>query len=344
MSYKGIIVKNSTSGGNRPIEDYRKDLASAVSDFEDTNGLVVDTSVLSVLGATGHPPTSKKAKAYTHPFPCITSYGDYLFGSVSVPADLDDGKSDYSNLYFLATDSSLVVVFNDPHWVYNPFFGGAVLSLLRRNQQEGIMSVGETLVRILGFTIAALDHSLEALENRYANFQDWIPAGRKHNRRFEVDLDYAYQPIQDLSVEVNSLSAVVERISRMTFAITQTEIGSSLGAIAKNIFSEEDRRTAQGLQLKSEQLVGFQSHLAFEVASLLNRYDHLQETALTVATHRVTVLGALILVPNLVFDFFGQAFDPLPAWLTRSGHLLTLSLTLSYWAVHYLWFRRKRYL
>jgi len=344
MAFRVRIVKNSTKGGHRPISDYQADLEAALDEFAAENETSIDDNVRAILGARGFPPNTKKDRSYTHPIPFTITYTNYLFGCLSVPADLDDGRSDYSNFFFLASECSLVAIFNDPSWVYEPFFAGAVFTVLNRNEETDELSVGQVVVRIMGLSIAALDHSLEALENRYLKLAERVPSFASALRASRNDHEHHVQPIQDLAVEVNSLAMVVGRTALLLDAASRGNADGSEMHHGGALFSADDRKRIRGLEIKAAQLVAFQEHLAFEVSALLSRCDQLQEAALTVATHRVTVLGALILVPNLLFDYFGQAFDPLPDWVRRFGFLLTGGLTIIYWVGHYVWFRRRRYL
>jgi Mg2+ and Co2+ transporter CorA len=344
VGFKSIVVKNSEKGGNRPIEDYRKDLDAALLQLEMETGIQVDHYVRSTLGASGFAPNSKRSKTYTHPFPFLVSYGNYVFGCVSVPADLDDGRSDFTNLYILATESYLLTVFNDPHWVYNPYFGGAVLSLLERNRREELLSVGETIIRILRFTVLALDHSLEALENRFRFFNRKIQDLELQRSRIEEEMGHYLPAIQDLAIEVDAMAAVTSQTVSILGAVRESNIASNGLSLLDRLFSESDFRDVQGLGLQSANLTNYQSHLAFEVNSLILRCGRLQDKALTIATHHITVVGALILVPNLIYGFFGQAFMPLPLWMRQYGFIGTFGLTLMYWIIQLIWFKKKGYL
>ena len=81
-----------------------------------------------------------------------------------------------------------------------------------------------------------------------------------------------------------------------------------------------------------------------EVTDSIQKLDRMQDKALVLATHRVTALGAMILFPNLIFDFFGQAFEPLPPWFRSNGWWFTVFLTVAYWVIQYAWLRRRRYI
>ena len=338
-------MKNSSKGGNRPIAEYQEDLSVAIAEMESECGIKVDEQVLSALGARNFSLTTKKEKSYTHPYPSLRVFDKYVYGCFSVPADIDDGLSDFTNLHFLATPTYLVTIFHDPHWVYNSYFGDAVIKLLEKNDGLTDGDVSTTIVTLLGFVLSALDHSLEALSNRYDHYKSRVNAiDENDGRSLEDEVERKYPSIQSLSIEVEALQTVVEVTARI---IERLEIGSSQFDSVNGLpdfFSESDRRTCSAMSVHAGQLVSFQRHLAFQTSQLLGQLDRYQEKALTMATHRITALGAFILIPNLLFDYFGQSFSPLPNWIRTYGFIATLVLTIAYWWLQYVWFRRKRYL
>lgn len=336
-------VKNSTSGGNRPVADYQADLAEALDNFEREAGVHLDPFVYRTLGASGHAPNSRRDRPYRHPFPFITTYGSYIFGCVSVPADIDDGESDFTNLYLIANSSHLVVVFNDPHWVYNPFFGGAVLNLLSGYERQGSVDVPAVIVQIVKFALAALDHALEALANRYSHYEKAIAQIDSFStKQLEKEIPRLTRILENVQIETSSLGSVLAGTAEILEEISGRQLLVQNGQ--PDLFSHQEKLTCNGLRLHAANLKSFHSSLLFDIDALLRLLDRHQERFLTLATHRITALGALILFPNLIFDFFGQAFDPLPQWLRTFGFQFTLLLTLSYWVLHFIWFKRRKYL
>jgi Mg2+ and Co2+ transporter CorA len=339
------MVKNSSKGGNRPIAEYQEDLSTAIAAMESECGIRVDDHVLSALGARNFSLTTKKEKSYTHPYPSLSGFGDYVYGCFSVPADIDDGLSDFTNLHFLATPTYLITIFHDPHWVYNSYFGDAVIKLLEKNDGLTDGDVSTTIVTLLGFVLSALDHSLEALYNRYDHYKSRVDGiDENDGRSLEDEVERKYPSIQSLSIEVESLQTVVEATAKIVERFGNGSVQINIANSPNDFFSASDRRTCGAMSVHAGQLVSFQRHLAFQTSQLLGQLDRYQEKALTLATHRITALGAFILIPNLLFDYFGQAFAPLPSWLRAYGFAATLVLTLSYWWLQYVWFRRKRYL
>jgi len=338
-------VKNSGKDGNRPVTEYQSDLDAALATFERETGVQLDPFVRRTLGAKNFTLNSKKDRSYTHPFPFIMSYGKYVFGCVSVPADIDDGKSDFTNLYLVATRTHLVAIFNDPHWVYNSFFGGAVLKLLGAYEERETADIPELVSKILGFGVASLDHALDALSNRYERFAKKIKSVDKDDGlALEREVDHRLPALETLQIETSALGSVVAETARIVARVAAGQVETAEAEHPHDFFSEESKATLSGMQIHAAHLEVFHKSLLYDVEALIALLDRYQEKSLTIATHRVTAFGALILVPNLLFDYFGQAFNPLPDWLRASGFAVTAVATLAYWILHGLWFRRRRYL
>jgi Mg2+ and Co2+ transporter CorA len=115
-------------------------------------------------------------------------------------------------------------------------------------------------------------------------------------------------------------------------------------SLAAQLFQGVPQPSLRSLFARARQTESYRRDIEGELDTALQRCDQLREEAQITATHRVTAYGALILVPSLLFDFFGQAFIDLPAWLQRWGWWLTLGVTVAYWLVHIQILRRRRYL
>lgn len=346
MPHKWELIKNSTKGGHRKREDFQSDLKSSLEDFEKACGIKVDRSVLETLGAHEYSLIGEREKVYTHPFPHISSHGKYLFGSFSVPADLDNGTADFSSIFFLATESRLLTVFKDPSWVYNGTFGGSVLALFSRHEEFGDERVSQTLLKLSGFTIAALDHSLDALGNRSEKFEKRVSdISVTDGKEIENLINRNLPPLTILKDEIEALRAVseqtVEILSRIESGRVTLNPESDLPI---QFFNRADLHLASGLFVQASQIDSYRESLSGEIVDSIAKLDRLQDKSLVYATHRVTAIGAMILFPNLIFDFFGQSFTPLPNWMRTNGWWLTLALTFVYWICQYVYFRRRRYL
>ena len=349
MKHNWVNIKNSETGGNKPVETYQNQLEQALLEFETSQQLRLDETVRSALGARGSALTTKKDRIYTHPVPHLSNHGSYIFGNISVPADIEDGKSDFTNVLFVATPNYLLTVLVDPSWVYNARFGEAVLNLYQQHADNGNESqVSKTLIRLLNICVSTLDHSLDSLNHRFRRFKEKIAAiNVRDGRTLEQEVDKRYSSIQDLDIEINSLTTIIEQLEIMLSQIEKHEIIVSIRDSDFAFFDNDSRKSANGMRIQALHLVSYQRALAFDCASLIKKMDRLQEKALTLATHRITAFGAAILIPNLLYDFFGQTFSSgqaLPKIVVDNGWTISVALTASYWIFQYIWFKRKRYI
>lgn len=349
MRHAWVNIKNSEPGGNKPVDKYQKDLEQALIDFETRQKLRVDDTVRSALGASGSVLTTKKDRIYTHPVPHLSNHGSYVFGNFSVPADIEDGKSDFTNVLFLATPDYLLTVLVDPSWVFNARFGEAVLNIYHQHEKHGDESlVSKTLLRLISVCVASLDHSLDSLNHRLRRFKQKIEAiNVKDGRLLEQEIDKRYSSVQNLDIEINSLTTILEQLEIVLEQIENQKISISSNNSDFTFFDRDVQKTANGLRTQAVQLISYQRALVFDCASLIKKMDRLQEKALTLATHRITAFGAAILIPNLLYDFFGQTFgsgQELPKVLRDNGWVISVGLTVSYWIFQYAWFKHKRYI
>lgn len=346
MAHKWEIVKNSRKGGHRPRDEYQAELEEALGRFEKDCGVQVDRSVRQALGVYEFQLQAERDKIYTHPFPHLSSHGEYLFGCFSVPADIDNGKADFSSIFIVATETNLLTIFKDPYWVYNAYFGGAVLSLHGRHQESGSERVAFTLLKLLGFTVAALDHTFDALGNRAQRYEARVSTiSERDGRGLERAISRNLSSLISLKTEVNSLTTVTQETSDLLRRIEEGRVKlNPKSESSESFFNLIEEHHANGLFVHASQVDSYRRDLSELVSDSIAKLDRLQEKSLVLATHRVTAIGAMILFPNLIFDFFGQAFAPLPPWFQSNGWWFTVALTAAYWIGQYAYMRRRRYI
>jgi len=346
MPHKWINIKNSTRGGNRPIEDFQLEVEAGITEFELDTGLTIDIVAREAFGARGFSGTHQRERTFSHPFPHIISCGGYVFCTLSVPADLEDGRPNFTNFSLVATDNSVLSTLTDPHSVYNPYFGGAILSKHGRHMKSGSEGASETVLGFVSFSVAAIDHSLDAMSNRLVrNKEEFEKIDQRDGRHVELEVKKRQPIIAKLNVEINSLTTVIRQLEEITRAITHNEISISDGSEHHNFFDESQRRNSMALYLQAARLRAYHSNLTFDCESFLQTLSGSRDSALAFATHRITAFGAAILIPNMLFDFFGQgSFEGMPAWFSRNGLLISAGVTALYWALQFWWFKRKRFI
>lgn len=343
MPHRWVNIKNSTRGGHRPLVDFCKDLDAALEVFERDNRLSVDREVYSIVGFRGAQEQAELPTNYSHPIPRIEDHGDYLFGYLAVPADTWLGERDFTSLLFLATENDLLTIIKDPPHTYSREFGTVFLNRYNTHRETGSEQVGETLLAIVKYAIDVNQFVLRGLDVRSRRTILRLDEPRTSAISRSDVLPVLVPELVFLEVEVRAL----EDLTRETADVVKEIVAahSSHGDTkAKQVFGGIKAATTQALLARARQVDALRGDIQHSLNSALRRCDQIQEQSLVVATHRVTAFGALILVPNLLFDFFGQAFVELPGWIREWGWWLTAGVTITYWAAQYVIFRRRRYL
>lgn len=345
MPHKWINIKNSTKGGNRPIVEFQQDLNDGIEEFERHTGLTVNATVKEAFGAEGFFASTLRERTYSHPFPHLVSNNGYLFGSLSVPADIDDGRPNFTNLTFIASEDFILSTLNDPHAVYNPSFGGSIVEQFNNHAKTQNESTSETVLRFITFTIAAIDHSMDALSNRlHKNRAEFDRTDRRDGRQIDSENRKRQPIVSNLDTEINSLATVIQQVERITHSVLATNFTINGKTGTQNFFSESQQHAALALYLQAARLRAYHENLQSDCRNFLQLLSSSRETALAVATHRITAYGAAILIPNMLYDFFGQSWTGMPTWFSTRGLQLSLVLTVIYWSIQFWWFKRKRYI
>ena len=116
------------------------------------------------------------------------------------------------------------------------------------------------------------------------------------------------------------------------------------GVGESSFFGEDELRYGSGLHLQALRLGGYLETVKFECRSFLDQLSRSRESSLTMATHRITAFGAAILVPNLLYDYWGQGFASMAEPFKSYGWRISFGITVAYWLLQFWWFKRKRYI
>ena len=197
-----------------------------------------------------------------------------------------------------------------------------------------------------GFTIAALDHTFDALGNRSEKYEDRVfKISQNDGKAIESSISRYLPPLIILKDEIQALKTVTTQTVAIMSRIENSRVELNPASEQPTpFFNNAETHYANGLLVHASQVDSYRDALLREVTDSIQKLDRMQDKALVLATHRVTALGAMILFPNLIFDFFGQAFEPLPPWFRSNGWWFTVFLTVAYWVIQYAWLRRRRYI
>ena len=246
---------------------------------------------------------------------------------------------------FLATKDFLVTTINDPHEVYNAYFGGAILKLFENHSTKPKTNTAATIIKLVTFSIAAVDHSLEAMSNKLTKNRVLFESiDRKDGRKLERSVATRTPIVNNLNVEINSLTTVVNQLIEITRRIESDDLRVEDHNGEVSFFGTEEIRYGSGLHLQALRLGGYLETLKFECRSFLDQLSRSRESSLTMATHRITAFGAAILVPNLLYDYWGQGFATMSEPFKSYGWRISFGVTVLYWLLQFWWFKRKRYI
>ncbi|NBO14584.1 MAG: hypothetical protein EBV20_05555, partial [Betaproteobacteria bacterium] len=177
-------------------------------------------------------------------------------------------------------------------------------------------------------------------EARQQLVRDVESIDRKDGRKLERSVATRTPIINNLNVEINSLTTVVNQLIEITRRIESDDLRVEDHNGEVSFFGTEEIRYGSGLHLQALRLGGYLETLKFECRSFLDQLARSRESSLTMATHRITAFGAAILVPNLLYDYWGQGFATMSEPFKSYGWRISFGVTVLYWLLQFWWFKR----
>ena len=324
MSLSWYLVRNHEKGEMRPIAEIGAELDEKLGQIEAKTGLRIDDLLREELGSGQWLAVGESPANYSHPVVRLESHGDLTFVVLAVPSSLHNGISDFTNVLMLAHPNAVLTVIRDPKNTYAAEFGGRLLTDFFAYEKEGkVFTAGEIIYRATRSCTLSIEASLTTLRASVLGCFKKLRAIEIREQRARNDLDSLEaefgKTLAELRAMVRTPNQLIEVCSKLE------ELAESGGQ--NKLFDEKIARQVNYLKSKISQVDAILGTFISDIERAIKRCDDVSKRELLDAQRRNTYWTSALLLPNLIYAFFGQSFlgdarEGAPFWWVSGATLV----------------------
>lgn len=308
----------------RTASEIGSDLDARIVEFEVASGQKVDDLLKEEVGVGPWLALGEAPANYSHPVARIEAHGSLTFLTLAVPSSLHNGIADFTNVLMLAHSKALLTVIRDPDGTYAADFGGRLIADYSTFQKgERNFTSGEAVFRATRSCVLSLETSLTTLRATVKASFDKLRAIELREQRVGQDLD---ELEAEFGKTLAELRAMVRTPGQIRDICAKIEHWSQSGG-QEGLFQSTLARQAAFLRAKVEQVDAILGTFVSDIERAIKRCDDVSKRELLDAQRNNTYWTSALLLPNLIFAFFGQSFlgdarESSSFWLVSGAVLL----------------------
>lgn len=331
MSLSWYVVKNHENGKMRPAKEIGAELDIKLGELEKVTGIQIDDLLREEIGAGQWLAAGEAPANYSHPVIRLETHGQLTLVVLAVPSSLHNGIADFTNVLMLAHPQALLMVIRDPSETYSAEFGGRLLADFKAYEKEvRVFTAGEVLYRSTRSCALSIEASLSTLRASVSGCFEKLRAIELREQRARNDLDSLEAEFGKTLAELramvrtpNQLINVCNRIDELTSSGEQS-----------NLFDAKVVRQVTYLKSKIAQVEAILGSFISDIERAIKRCDDVSKRELLDAQRRNTYWTSALLLPNLIYAFFGQSFlgdarEGAPFWWVSGAFLVAYGIASS---------------
>jgi hypothetical protein len=306
MSLSWYVVKNHERNGMmRPAFEIGAELDEKLGEIESITGIQVDDLLKEEIGAGQWLAAGEAPANYSHPVVRLETHGELTLIVLAVPSSLHNGISDFTNVLMLAHPEALLTVIRDPKETYAAEFGGRLLTdFLAYQGGKKTFTAGEIVYRSTRSCALSIEASLTTLRASVAGCFEKLRAIEQRKQRARNDVDALEA---EFGKNLAELRAMVRTPAQLIEVCSKIEELAANGG-QNNLFDERIARQVNYLKSKISQVEAILGTFISDIERAIKRCDDVSKRELLDAQRRNTYWTSALLLPNLIFAFFGQSF------------------------------------
>jgi len=285
-------------------------------------------------------------RQFSDPFPRVEVHGHYVFGMLATPTSVEDERSDFCVVHFLASLEQVVTIIRS-----RPAFD--VSGLTRKIEdaagmfEKGERSIGLAIAKVAEIFVAHLESGLESLRTSIQADLEKVTIESKQipSNADPDELAELYRRTALYKTEIVSLATVVMETKNVFKEITADEVDvHSSDASREDVFPPRVEIWIKDLLMRTRHLTSIRENLESDLDLMFERFQEIQNTQQTATSRKITGVLSILLLPQLIAGYFGQNFDRTPGYRQELGWLYSLVFIVLVSVGQFYWFKKKKYL
>lgn len=285
-------------------------------------------------------------RQFSDPFPRVEVHGHYVFGMLATPTSVEDERSDFCVVHFLASLEQVVTIVRS-----RPAFD--VSGLTRKIEdaagvfEKGERSIGLAIAKVAEIFVTHLENGLELLRTSIQADLEKVTVESKQipSNADPDELAELYRRTALYKTEIVSLATVVMETKNVFKEIAADAVDvRSENATHEDVFPPRVEIWIKDLLMRTRHLTAIRNNLESDLDLMFERFQEIQNTQQTATSRKITGVLSILLLPQLIAGYFGQNFDGTPGYRQELGWFYSLVFIVLVSVGQFLWFKKKKYL
>ena len=249
---------------------------------------------------------------FTDPFPRMESHGHYLFGEFAVPTSLVDGVDLFITMHLIADFNQVFLVFRTPPDVELTSGSKEFISGLMQIE-DGDASSGDYIVEVISRVVIELEKRVEEVHR--AVDDDLRAVNRTY---FDLDTELLdsldtgdlYSAASRYRIDILGVQTSFDETHRVLNEIATDHIDLKIEDDSGSVqfFPQSLEIDVSDLVIRMRHLRSLRNNLESTLNITFKKFEKIEHAKQTKASHTMTAIASIMLLPTFIVGLFGQNF------------------------------------
>lgn len=284
---------------------------------------------------------------FTDPFPRVESHGHYLFGEFATPTSLIDGEDLFITSHFIVSFTRGLLIFRTPD--------GTPIKELSQSYDEfhnrlvnAESSGGRFLIDLITFIVTDYERKMsevhEAIDLDLLSLtRSFMELGRNVTK---IDVTSFYNKATLFNIDVVGCQSSVIGSLQILGEISndKVDLKAAHEGDQAELFTRDLEIEVSDLEIRLKHLQSLRFNLQSTLDMTFKKFEKIEELRQTRASHNMTAVASIMLLPSFLVGFFGQNFQISERLNLQWGWFMSISLIALVSIGQFIFFRRKNWL
>lgn len=284
---------------------------------------------------------------FTDPFPRVESHGHYLFGEFATPTSLTDGQDLFITTHFIVSFTQGFLIFRTPNGLPIQEFSHSFdefHSRLVNSKTSG----GRFIIDLITFVVTDYESKInevhEMIDSGLLSLtKSFAELGKNVTK---IDLTSFYNSATLFNIDVVGCQSSINGSLQILSEISNDEVDlrTTDGSNQVELFTRDLEIEVSDLRIRLRHIQSLRLNLQATLDMTFKKFEKIEELRQTRASHNMTAVASIMLLPSFLVGFFGQNFKISESLNIQWGWFVSISLIILVSLGQFIFFRRKNWL